>query len=200
MRRGQMRSRILKKLPGPPGGNRMQKGRRSRCHRSLVRRPGPHRTEEQDRPTLGETRNASFRTERPAPASSQIFGAIRPKPGNAVGPILPKCNTEAMQLHLGEIASDVAPGPHAVLLLDQAGWRKSGKLDVPLNLTLLPSQPNVPSSTRSRMSGSSCTKTGRPNRVLRRLEQRSEANLGGEKSSGPFRRRRRQRCSRRGWP
>ena len=43
-----------------------------------------------------------------------------------------------MQLHLDEIAKDVAPGRHAVLLLDQAGWRMSGKLDVPRNLTLAP--------------------------------------------------------------
>jgi hypothetical protein len=48
-----------------------------------------------------------------------------------VGLILPRCNTEAMQLHLNEIAKDVAPGRHAVLLLDQAGWHMSGKLDVP---------------------------------------------------------------------
>jgi transposase len=43
-----------------------------------------------------------------------------------------------MQLHLNEIAKDVAPGRHAVLLLDQAGWHMSGKLDVPDNLTLMP--------------------------------------------------------------
>ena len=64
-------------------------------------------------------------------ASTYIFGAICPREGKAVGLILPKCNTEAMQLHLDEIAKDVAPGRHAVLLLDPAGWHMSGKLDVP---------------------------------------------------------------------
>jgi hypothetical protein len=34
---------------------------------------------------------------------------------------MPSCNTEAMNLHLAEIARVVAPGAHAVLLLDQAG-------------------------------------------------------------------------------
>ena len=43
-------------------------------------------------------------------ASTYIFGAICPKEGKAVGLILPKCNTEAMQLHLDEIAKDVAAG------------------------------------------------------------------------------------------
>jgi hypothetical protein len=36
--------------------------------------------------------------------------------------VLPACNTEAMQLHLDEIATKVAPGAHAILILDQAGW------------------------------------------------------------------------------
>ncbi len=34
----------------------------------------------------------------------------------------PFCNTEAMQLHLDEIATRVTAGAHAILILDQAGW------------------------------------------------------------------------------
>jgi transposase len=71
-------------------------------------------------------------------ASTYIFGAICPKEGKAVGLILPKCNIEAMQLHLDEIVKDIEPGRHAVLMLDKAGWHTSPKLDVPGNLTLLP--------------------------------------------------------------
>jgi hypothetical protein len=37
-------------------------------------------------------------------ASAYIFGAICPALGKAVGLVLPLCNTEAMELHLGEIA------------------------------------------------------------------------------------------------
>jgi transposase len=70
-------------------------------------------------------------------ASTYIFGAICPREGKAVGLVLPRCNTEAMQLHLDEIAKDVAPGRHAVLILDQAGWHTSRKLYVPDNLTLM---------------------------------------------------------------
>jgi transposase len=51
---------------------------------------------------------------------------------------MPKCNTFAMNLHLKEIARNVALGAHAVLLLDQAGWHTTDKLDVPDNITLLP--------------------------------------------------------------
>src|ERR1700685_1355086 len=48
-------------------------------------------------------------------ASAYIFGAICPKQGKGVALILPACNTEAMNLHLAEIAKAVAPGAHAVL-------------------------------------------------------------------------------------
>ena len=43
-----------------------------------------------------------------------------------------------MALHLAEISGAVAPGAHALLLLDQAGWHMTGKLSVPANITLLP--------------------------------------------------------------
>ena len=42
-----------------------------------------------------------------------------------------------MTLHLAEISAAVAPGAHAILLLDQAGWHGSGALIVPANITLL---------------------------------------------------------------
>ena len=49
-----------------------------------------------------------------------------------------------MNLHLAEIASTVAPGAHAILLLDQAGWHLSHQLTVPDNTTLLPLPPKCP--------------------------------------------------------
>ena len=58
--------------------------------------------------------------------------------------MLPRCDTGAMQWHLEEIASQVAPGAHGVVLLDQAGWHTTSKLDVPANLTLLSLPPRSP--------------------------------------------------------
>ena len=57
---------------------------------------------------------------------------------------MPKCNTFAMDLHLAEIGKNVAPGAHAVLLLDQAGWHMTDKLVIPENITLLPLPPKCP--------------------------------------------------------
>ncbi|WP_408901640.1 IS630 family transposase [Paracraurococcus ruber] len=77
-------------------------------------------------------------------ASTYIFGAICPEAGKAAGLVLPYCNTAAMSLHLAEISAAVAPGAHAVLLLDQAGWHLSAKLEVPSNITLVPLPPKCP--------------------------------------------------------
>ena len=69
--------------------------------------------------------------------SAYIFGAICPMKGKAAGLVLPFCNTETMNLHLAEISLAVAPGAHAVLLMDQAGWHTTGKLAVPDNISIV---------------------------------------------------------------
>src|SRR3546814_9407233 len=49
-----------------------------------------------------------------------------------------------MNLHLQEISRAVAPGAHAVLVVDGAGWHVSPELEVPENITLLPLPPYAP--------------------------------------------------------
>ena len=74
-----------------------------------------------------------------------IFGAICPARGTAAALVLPLANTDMMNLHLVEIAANVAPGAHAVLTVDGAGWHRSGgKLRVPDNITLLRLPPYSP--------------------------------------------------------
>ena len=70
-----------------------------------------------------------------------IFGAACPGRGVAAGLVLPFADTAAMNDHLGEISRAVAPGAHAVLLLDRAGWHRAAALVVPdnISLVLLPS-------------------------------------------------------------
>ena len=57
---------------------------------------------------------------------------------------MPRCNTEAMELHLREISRAVDPGAHGVVIVDQAGWHMSAKLAIPDNITLLPLPPRSP--------------------------------------------------------
>ena len=73
-----------------------------------------------------------------------LFGAACPARGVGAALVLPRANTRAMNLHLAEIAATVAPGAHALILFDGAGWHRGGDLVVPDNLTLLKLPPYAP--------------------------------------------------------
>ena len=75
---------------------------------------------------------------------SYLFGAVCPQKDKAVGLILPRVNTQMMQLHLEEIGFLAEPGKHALLLVDRAGWHTTQKLRLPGNLSLMPLPPRAP--------------------------------------------------------
>jgi hypothetical protein len=73
-----------------------------------------------------------------------IVGAVCPARGVGAALILPHVNTDAMNLHLEEISTQVAQSAHAVVTLDGAGSHQQGdKLKVPNN-SLLPLPPSSP--------------------------------------------------------
>lgn len=58
---------------------------------------------------------------------------------------MPRANAEAMNKHLAEIATQVTPGSHAVLILDGAGWHQTGgELKLPDNISILHLPPYCP--------------------------------------------------------
>ncbi len=73
-----------------------------------------------------------------------IFGAICPAEGKGAGLVMPWADTHAMAEHLKLISAEVAPGAHAILIVDQAGWHTSPKLEIPENITLVPLPPRSP--------------------------------------------------------
>ena len=74
-----------------------------------------------------------------------IFGAVCAERGVGAAIVVPKADAYAMGLHLAEISGQVAPGAHAVVVLDGAGWHKPGKrLRVPDNISLLHLPPYSP--------------------------------------------------------
>jgi hypothetical protein len=82
---------------------------------------------------------------------------------------MPYANTEAMNRHLEEIAEAVAPGAHAIVVLDGAGWHDSADLVMPENITpiiLPPYSPelnpveNVRRWVRSRRKGAALLLAG----------------------------------------
>ena len=77
-------------------------------------------------------------------AWAYLFGAVCPERAVGAALVLPYADAAATGLHLAEIGRHVAPGAHAVVVLDGAGWHGAGDLAVPENLTLLPLPPYAP--------------------------------------------------------
>ena len=74
-----------------------------------------------------------------------LFGCDLPARGIGCGLVLPTANIDAMNLHLAEISTAVAPGAPAVLVLDGAGWHQPGhRLRLPGNISLLHLPPYAP--------------------------------------------------------
>jgi len=76
--------------------------------------------------------------------SAYIFGAVCPELNKAAAIVSPFANTSAMNEHLAEIGNQVAPGKHAVLLMDRAGWHRSENLIIPNNISILYLPPSSP--------------------------------------------------------
>ena len=71
-------------------------------------------------------------------ANAYIYGAICPCRRVGAALVMGTANTEAMNEHLKIISKQVAPGAHAVLICDGAGWHaKSKEIVVPSNITLV---------------------------------------------------------------
>lgn len=71
-------------------------------------------------------------------ANATIFGAICPCRRVGAAVVMGTANTEAMNEHLKVSSAQVAPGAHAVLVCDGAGWHAESKtLVVPANITLV---------------------------------------------------------------
>jgi transposase len=73
-----------------------------------------------------------------------VFGAVCPRGRVTAALVLPAANTEAMALHLAEIGRRVAPGTHAVLVFDGAGYHLAKDLAILENITLVSLPPYAP--------------------------------------------------------
>jgi hypothetical protein len=71
------------------------------------------------------------------------YAAIEPKTGETASLMLPLVNTDAMNLHLAEIAKRY-PDDHIALVLDGAAWHLGEGLSLPEHMTLIPLPPYSP--------------------------------------------------------
>ncbi|GAC1461075.1 MAG: hypothetical protein PVSMB4_19870 [Ktedonobacterales bacterium] len=73
-----------------------------------------------------------------------LFGAVCPASGRSDGWIMPRANTQTMQVQLDSLGRTLPPDAQALLVLDGAGWHGSGTLRTPPNITLLALPPYSP--------------------------------------------------------
>lgn len=105
--------------------------------------------------------------------STYLFGAVCPGRGAAAGLVLPVATADAMALHLAEISTQVAPGGHAVVVLDGAGYHAAAALAgrVPANLSLLPLPPYSPELNPMELAWQDLRRCDLANRVFADLTE-----------------------------
>src|SRR6267378_6473658 len=96
-----------KKLRRACGGN-PRAARTLHTVRGLVPRRDAGGSKEQADLPLGHERLAPPCRPRSKDQSTYLFGAVCPERGAGAALVLPACTTEAMQLHLDEIATKIA--------------------------------------------------------------------------------------------
>ena len=98
--------------------------------------------------------------------SAYLFGALCPARDTGAALVLPVVNTKAMPHHLAEISATVAPGAHAIVLMDQAGWHTTNKLEVSGNVSIVCMPPATPELNPAENVGQYLRQTHLGNRVF----------------------------------
>ena len=71
------------------------------------------------------------------------FAAVDPQTGKMTSAILPTANTDMMNIFLKQVSQEFADY-FLVMQVDQAGWHRSGSLEIPENIRLLFQPPYSP--------------------------------------------------------
>lgn len=73
-----------------------------------------------------------------------MIGAVCPETGQTAGMLSPHIDAKIITIFLSEMARQIEPDVHVVLIWDQAGFHTAGAVRVPKNITLLPLPPYSP--------------------------------------------------------
>ena len=104
-------------------------------------------------------------------ANGYMFGAVCPERAVGAALAMPRCDTQAMQAHLEEISTQVSAGAHAILILDQAAWHTTSRLQMPANISLLCLPPRSPELNPMENIWQYLRQTWLANRVFESYEQ-----------------------------
>ena len=73
-----------------------------------------------------------------------VIGGVCPETGQTAGLLYPYINTHAVNAWFKSLSEELADDVHAVLIWDQAGFHRSGELEVPENVTVIELPPRAP--------------------------------------------------------
>jgi hypothetical protein len=73
-----------------------------------------------------------------------VLTAVCPATGQTAGLVMPSVDIPTIHEFLAEVSRLLAPGVHAVLIWDNAGFHAGRGVAVPANITLLPLPPYAP--------------------------------------------------------
>ena len=73
-----------------------------------------------------------------------LFGAVCPARAATAAIVVPHANAEAMNIHLDAISRAVAPGAHALIVMDGAGYHHRAAIKLPAIISVLKLPPYSP--------------------------------------------------------
>lgn len=103
-----------------------------------------------------------------------VYSAVCAGLGKMTSLILPYANTEMMNLFLQEVAADFKDF-FVIMLLDQAGWHMSKRLQIPENIRLLPQPPYSPELNPVEHVWEYLREKATPNKAFKSLDQLQDA-------------------------
>lgn len=114
------------------------------------------------------------------------FAAVEPQTGKMTSVILPTANTEMMNIFLKQVSQEFADS-FLVMQVDQAGWHRSGSLEIPENIRLLFQPPYSPETNPTEHIWKELREKYFANRIFSSLDTLQEqlCNALSELSSHP---------------
>lgn len=97
------------------------------------------------------------------------YGAVAPETGDNFFLIMPKCNTQAMNVFLAEL-SKAYPDDFIILVCDSAAWHKSKGLEIPENIELVFIPPYTPEMNPIEQIWKEIRKRGFRNEIFKTLQ------------------------------
>ena len=98
------------------------------------------------------------------------YGAVEPQTGESFFLVLPYCNTDCMNVFLGELSA-AYPDDFILMIADGAAWHKSKGLYIPDNIEIIPLPPYTPEMNPIEQIWKEIRKRGFKNEVFQTLEK-----------------------------